>query len=299
MNGARPGPATGIWSRNAGTRYVLLLALLVAGCGTQPAGQPAPQVSRASFAEAWTQRQVLLVGLGDSITAGFGARRGHGYFDRLVQNPAGDPADVQGINLRSVLPNLEARNLAVSGSTSLDLLNRQLPKLETQASSVFGWVVITTGGNDLIHSYGRNPAVEGAMYGATWEQAQPWIASFEQRLTAILSGVRERFPGGCHVFIANIYDPTDGTGKIKTREVKLPDWPDGLRILTAYNAVIARVAAKWDNVHLVDIHRAFRGHGIYAGEADRWYYMNVEDPNERGYDALRRLFLAEMAKVKL
>ncbi len=28
-----------------------------------------------------------------------------------------------------------------------------------------------------------------------------------------------------------------------------------------------------------------------------WYYTNLEDPNERGYDAIRRLFLIEMAKV--
>ena len=28
-----------------------------------------------------------------------------------------------------------------------------------------------------------------------------------------------------------------------------------------------------------------------------WYFSNVEDPNERGYDALRRLFLIEIAKA--
>jgi hypothetical protein len=26
-----------------------------------------------------------------------------------------------------------------------------------------------------------------------------------------------------------------------------------------------------------------------------WYYSNLEDPNERGYDAVRRCFLREMA----
>ena len=28
-----------------------------------------------------------------------------------------------------------------------------------------------------------------------------------------------------------------------------------------------------------------------------WYHVNLEDPNERGYDAIRRLFLIEMARV--
>ncbi|HUT13256.1 MAG TPA: hypothetical protein VMY42_22395 [Thermoguttaceae bacterium] len=28
-----------------------------------------------------------------------------------------------------------------------------------------------------------------------------------------------------------------------------------------------------------------------------WYAQNLEDPNVRGYDAIRRLFLIEMAKT--
>ena len=28
-----------------------------------------------------------------------------------------------------------------------------------------------------------------------------------------------------------------------------------------------------------------------------WYFWNLEDPNDRGYDALRRLFLIEIAKA--
>ena len=28
-----------------------------------------------------------------------------------------------------------------------------------------------------------------------------------------------------------------------------------------------------------------------------WYFMNIEDPSERGYDAIRRLFLLEMIET--
>jgi hypothetical protein len=96
-----------------------------------------------------------------------------------------------------------------------------LPKLEKAGPETLGIVVLTTGGNDLIHSYGRNPPVEGAMYGAT---------------------------------------------------------PD-----------------------------AFLGHGIPCSQ--RWrthyrrddphyrYFDNLEDPNPRGYDAIRRLFLLEIQAV--
>ncbi len=41
----------------------------------------------------------------------------------------------------------------------------------------------------------------------------------------------------------------------------------------------------------------------FGGHFDRhdphyWFYFNLEDPNERGYDAIRRLFLLEMEKEK-
>lgn len=34
-----------------------------------------------------------------------------------------------------------------------------------------------------------------------------------------------------------------------------------------------------------------------AEDPHYWYFGNLEDPNDRGYDALRRLFLIEIAGV--
>lgn len=182
---------------------------------------------------------------------------------------------------------------------------KQLPRLSFAGSNALGVVIITTGGNDLIHDYGRTPPREEAMYGATWEEAQPWISNFEARLRFILKEVESRFPGGCLIFIANIYDPTDGVGDIQ--RAGLPGWRDGLRILNAYNDIIRRLADELPQVYLVDVHHAFLGHGIHCAQIWRrrydwrdphyWYHINLEDPNERGYDAIRRLFLIEMAKV--
>ena len=173
------------------------------------------------------------------------------------------------------------------------------------AEDVFGVVVASIGGNDVIHMYGRAPAREGAMYGATLQQAEPWIGNFETRLNEILDAIGAQFPGGHHVFLANIYDPTDGVGDISN--AGLPEWPDGLEVLTAYNDVIVRTCERREDATLVDIHAEFLGHGIHArqfwqphydGEdSGYWYYDNLEDPNDRGYDAIRRLFLNEMAGV--
>lgn len=269
--------------------------------GKGPAG---PVVSREPFEKSWSDRPALLLGLGDSVTAGFGSTPGHSYFDRLFRNPLDEWDDMKGLCLQRVLPRVTARNLSISGSTSLEHIE-DIRRLTVASQETLGIVVITTGGNDVIHNYGRTPPREGAMYGATAEQAQPWIAAFERRLEEMMTLLRTKFPGGCHVFLANIFDPTDGEGDIAN--AGLPAWADGLKILGAYNEVIQRVASRHEHVHLVDMRGVLLGHGIHcrqwwakhydASDPHYWYYSNLEDPNDRGYDAIRRVFLSEMARV--
>ena len=172
------------------------------------------------------------------------------------------------------------------------------------APDTLGIVVITTGGNDLIHNYGRTPPLERAMYGATLAQAKPWIENFGQRLEAIMQGINNRFPAGCQIFLANIYDPTDEVGDIQ--RAGLPAWSEGAEVLDAYNDAIRLCVQKHPNMHLIDFHASFLGHGIHcvqfwtkhydAQDPHYWYFTNLEDPNERGYDAIRRLFLNEIVK---
>jgi len=271
--------------------------------GTGPAG---PAIVRESFSHPWTSRKVLVVGLGDSVTAGFGARKGYSYFDRLAKNPADEFPELNGVSLPAVFSNFGSTNLAISGSTSSEVPTRQLSLLATNDSNVLGIVVMTTGGNDIIHNYGRTPPREEAMYGATFEEAKPWVANFGRRLEEMVAQINSRFPGGCEIFLANIFDPTDGFGDAE--RAGLPAWKNSMRILDAYNAAIRHAADMHPNVHVVDIHAAFLGHRIHCTQFwqahyDRqdphyWFYDNLEDPNERGYDVIRRLFLIEIEKDK-
>ncbi|MCU0878455.1 MAG: SGNH/GDSL hydrolase family protein [Pirellulaceae bacterium] len=270
--------------------------------GSGPTG---PAVDSQPFQHVWTDRRVKVLGLGDSITAGLGADRiEHSFFSRLIANPDDEFADMQGNCLSAALPNLEYENLAVSGSASREHAVTIAERLPEHDPEVFGLVVMTTGGNDLIHSYGRLPPRECAMYGATLAEAQPWIAAFEQRLSTMLDMIESRFPGGCEIFLADIYDPTDGVGDAPS--VYLPHWPDGLAIHAEYNRAINRCAAERPNVHIVPLHAAFLGHGSHcrqfwrstydAEDPNYWYFDNIEDPNDRGYDAIRRVFLNEIVK---
>jgi lysophospholipase L1-like esterase len=269
--------------------------------GVGPAG---PEVSSVPFQAVWTDRKVHLIGIGDSITAGLGASsQSLTFFNRLLHNPPGEFDDMADKSLLTVLPNLISKNLALSGSNSSQHLEMIEEQLTPKPDDVFGIVVMTTGGNDLIHSYGKSVPRECAMYGASLEQAKPWIESFRQRLAKMLDLITEKFPGGCEIYLANIYDPTDGVGDAPS--IYLPNWPDGLAIHAAYNAVIVEATQSRENVHLVPIYEVFLGHGSHCRQFWRttynwkdpnyWYYSNVEDPNDRGYDAIRRSFLNVIA----
>jgi lysophospholipase L1-like esterase len=275
---------------------------LVRPVGAGPAG---PHVDRQAFQHVWSERRVRLVGLGDSVTAGLGARSPeHSYFLRMIRNPDDEFPEMRGICLSAVLPNLEFENLAISGTTSLQHAEVVEERLTPQDADVFGIIVVTTGGNDLIHNYGRTSPREGAMYGATIEQARPWIQDFESRLETMLDTIDERFPGGCEIYLGNIYDPTDGVGDAPS--VYLPKWPDGLAIHAAYNRVISECASRRSNVHVVPLYETFLGHGSHcrqfwratydADDPHYWYYDNIEDPNDRGYDAVRRIFFQAILK---
>ncbi|MBC8351384.1 MAG: SGNH/GDSL hydrolase family protein [Planctomycetes bacterium] len=305
---ARPRQRRLGWLILVGSVLIASAVAYIVFCQWRPVGEgPAgPLVSREPFRQRWTTQKVLLFGLGDSVTAGLGAKSpSHTYFNRLVRNPPDEFVGMQGLCLSDVLPNLTAQNAAISGSTSLQHFEVLKERLEPQDDQTLGIVVITTGGNDLIHNYGRSAPKEGAMYGATLQQAKPWIENFRGRLNSMLDLLDERFSGGCHVFLADIYDPTDGVGDAPS--VFLPDWPDGLAIHAEYNNVIHTCATARANVYHVPLHATFLGHGSHcrqfwrrtydADDPTYWYYDNIEDPNDRGYDAIRRIFLNEMVRV--
>jgi len=318
------GSRGGKWKRRIKIAALVAFVALIAWgygyyrfCLSRPEGKgPAgPAVPHKLFAGRWTDRKVVLLGIGDSITAGFGVPPEKSYFRRLLANPPDEFDRMKGVTLSAVMPNIEARNLAESGTTSLRH-EKVLAGLEKFPADVMGLVVMTTGGNDIIHDYGRGQPREGAIYGATLSEAGPWIEAFAQRLDRMVATLKDRFPGGCHIFLANIYDPTDGCGDADSAipmpirllgAEGLPDWPDAMEVHRRYNDAIAACARRHPSVHRVDIHSAFLGHGIHCRKFWRstyrpddphfWYLTILEDPNPRGQDAIRRLFLLKMAAV--
>lgn len=272
--------------------------------GRGPAG---PSVNIDSFKHIWSTNKIILLGLGDSITRGFGSSEKRSYFELLIENDDSQDSNMKGCDLKHVFPNLKFFNYSENYTVSEEHLKNQIPQIKVFPVNVKGIIVITTGGNDLIHDYGKSPPRDGAMYGCTYQEALKWKEKFRNRLKGIIEGVISKFPGGCEIFVGNVYDPTDGIGDIENAGLRLPPWPDGLKALALFNETIAEGCSSYKNVHLVDIYSNFLGHGIHCRDKHNkyyrkedphyWYFNNLEDPNDRGYDAIRRLFLLEIIKV--
>ena len=148
-----------------------------------------------------------------------------------------------------------------------------------------------------------DPLTAGMRLDFSAAAPSPWRA-YGQRLEKIIQAFTNHFPRGVEIYFATIYDPSDGTGYL--RHTGLRAWPEGVRLLAAYNEEIIKACHKYPQAHVVDAQRAFLGHGLHAGhwwephydKADPhcWLAENIEDPNDRGYDALRRLFWNAMCR---
>ncbi|MEI7728832.1 MAG: SGNH/GDSL hydrolase family protein [Verrucomicrobiota bacterium] len=284
--------------------WLVAIMILIIGAGTyyyslfltHPPGTGPVQISMSEAKISTDTNEIWIIGLGDSVTAGFGASAGKSYWDLLVNNAQEEDLSLGGKCLKRIYPNLISTNLSKSGSTSLQHERQQIPRLPRDAQRK-AIIVITTGGNDLIHSYGKEPPKEGAMYGATLDQAKPWIQNFGVRLDKMVREINTHFPKGAEIYMATIYDPSDGTGVM--RHTGLPEWLDGVKILAEYNKLILNLNKNHPNVRVVEMHQAFLGHGLHARHwwepyydpADPfcWLASNIEDPNDRGYDAIQRL----------
>lgn len=250
-----------------------------------------------------------VVGFGDSVTAGFCAYTGYGYVDLLVQNKDADYPEYKKRDLTHHYGDVILNNRAISGTTSCDYTASAIRAAIGSESipDADQTVVLTTlGGNDLIHDYSCNNPHECSAYCSTLADAQSYAANYKARMKTFFDVFKTELPN-TEIFLANIYDPTDGVGDIENAPIPLPPWPDGLEVLALYNQTISELAAEDEHVHLVDMRAAMFGHGMHhddpanpgydAADPSYWYCYNLEDPNERGYHEIRSMFWERISQV--
>jgi lysophospholipase L1-like esterase len=227
------------------------------------------------------------VALGDSMSIdAYAGGPGRGAASLLHRNRDADFPEWAGRDLASsgypaqIYPAqiYPAQILASDGATSHDVVVEQLPLIAGPPALV----TLTMGGNDLLTSYGDAAAARAAIDAV--------IANGETVLTEL-----RRIRAG-RVIVTTVYDPSDGTGELPT--TGFPPWPDGPTVLAALNDALRGLAER-HAATVADVHGAFLGHGVTAGDpgqpeprpADRdLWYCGIIEPNAWGAHHIRRVW---------
>lgn len=250
--------------------------------------------------------ELHVIGFGDSVTTGYCSSPGHSYFEMLIENDDDLHPSFAGRDLSTRFGAVTENNKAVDGATSCNFTEQGI-RAALQSDTETGkptLVLITLGGNDLIHDYSCANPHECAGYCADLADATEWAANFKDRVLGFIQAADDEIDGEMFVFIGNIYDPTDGIGDIENASIPLPPWPDGLDVLALYNQTIDEIA-ETAGATVVDMRGAMLGHGLHyndeshpqydADDPSYWYCANLEDPNDKGYAAIREAFWVAIA----
>jgi lysophospholipase L1-like esterase len=231
-----------------------------------------------------TLKAAMYVALGDSISIDeYAGGPGRGAASLLARNRDDDFPAWQGRDLSTVHPGSRFELLATDGGTTETLLDVQLPRL-ARLSVQPDLVTLTVGGNDLLGAYGDTRA------------ARRVVDTVRHRLDATLRTLRQHTAPGARLVVGTVYDPSDGTGDAAA--LGLPPWPDAVTVVGELNAAIRQVAVA-NAATIADVHAAFLGHGVLAGDPRRpeprpaardLWYCDVIEPNAWGASAVRASF---------
>ncbi len=115
----------------------------VRAMGTGPAG---PAIAAAPFEKQWLDKPVVFIGVGDSIMRGLGATKRLTCFPLLLNNDDGFYPDMAGKDLSHVVTIQSYCNYAQDYTVSQEHIDRQLVKIPQYDESVYGIIVLTSGG---------------------------------------------------------------------------------------------------------------------------------------------------------
>ena len=236
---------------------------------------------------------VRLIVMGDSISAGVGASRrtATSYGALLGSNDSTRWPDAMGLDLAARFGHaVPVVNVAVGGATTGSMRADQPGMLRTRLSlPVRGHsvVVITIGGNDL-----QLAIISGNPEGGVLNSA---INNIRQAVQFLQDPTN--FPDGVSLYLAAVYDPSDGEGFIEGCffNLRLPAFVTGLNTWRARYIALGQEMG----FGVIDALGHFHGHGHNFMHTDNPYYDTADatgwfsdciHPNDRGHHEMRRLF---------
>jgi lysophospholipase L1-like esterase len=225
----------------------------------------------------------LYVALGDSISIDlYAGGRGRGGPSLLARNRDDDFPRWRGRDLATRHPGSRLELLALDGGTVGTVLEVELPQL-VRLGRRPDLVSLTVGGNDLLQAYGDTAA------------ARSVVREVRAGVDRALGSLRDRAPDA-GLLLGTVYDPSDGTGDAAA--LGLPPWPEAVALLGELNGTLRSVATE-HGARIADIHGAFLGHGVRAGDprdpearpAERaLWFCSVIEPNAWGASGVRAAF---------
>lgn len=232
---------------------------------------------------------------GDSITAGVGAGPGLSWAELLVTNVDGTWADHAEEDFQSAFPSLTTTLNVAAGGARTGTISEQITAAEAGLSfPLSGPVVIgiTIGGNDLV-SVIFQPSTRAQV-----------VADINANLSDFIDWTEDssKFPDGAHVYLTNVYDPSDGVG---TSPLCFQGFDTTEAVGALQDANIAtRAMAEQRGFAVVDLHGHFAGHGLNntmtdiaaydAEDPSLWFESDCIHPNPRGHHELRRLMFGAL-----
>ncbi|MEM9075060.1 MAG: SGNH/GDSL hydrolase family protein [Myxococcota bacterium] len=236
-----------------------------------------------------------MIVLGDSISAGAGAGRGSlVYHSLLVDNddsmwPDDTESDLAALTGGTV----EVIDAAVGGARTGNLagqVDRALGDIDLPAVG-HTVVVVTIGGNDL-----QSALVGGNPTGPLLDRAIAAIRAMAERLLDPTD-----FPDGTSLYLAAVYDPSDGEAQIDGCFFNL-ELPELVAALDVWRDRYIELGEEL-GFSVIDALGHFHGHGhnhmntenpFYDSADPSFWFADCIHPNARGHHELRRLFYEAM-----
>ena len=232
--------------------------------------------------------------LGDSISDGGGT--GPFFYNLLDKNDDAKWPDAIGKDFVTIYgADLKVVKASKAGARAQNLGGQINTLTGPLAGPVL--VTITIGGNDVTAALGK--ILTGG--DDTSERTQ-----FKQFLDDAIAALKtpDRFGPGVDVsvYMTNVYDPSDGTGNFKFQSGTkcggaLGFYPAGQStkpLLDPWEQIFVDVAAKYQDVHVLDLRAKFNGHGVPSAET--WFVTDCIHPNTPGHDGIRDIFWDAITK---
>ena len=245
-----------------------------------------------------------LVVIGDSISdvGGSGGNQMPFYRTLLVQNDDTLYPNWTGLDLHTCWgfdPAVNVVKVSKGGAVATEggMASVLLTQTQSIPKALEGPVLVvgTIGGNDVTSGLAdvlfNKPKVQSDI--------DAFIKGFTDAMNELTKA--DRFGAGVKVdvLMTNIYDPTGGSGDFtftpgnKSCGGMFALWPAGQSTdgpLKDWNDAMAKAAATYPNVHLLDLHAQFLGHQVNTADPANWFHEDCIHPNSLGQEKIRELF---------